>query len=252
MRAWLTRVWVSPTRWYFAVLEHTQQLRLQVERQLADLVEEERALAGILEVPGLRLGGSGECAARIAEERGFHQRGRYRRAVEREERMARARTQVMQRERDALLAAPRLALDQCRKTRGGVEVDLAPQPAQRRAVADERARVLRPVVGQLERRGLQRPGELAPQHVGLARLGHQVHGTEGRARGARSTPRFCPVSTRMRTPGACASRSPISLNPSLAGAAPGAGPDRSARDPAFKPARSSSTAALRSGARSTS
>src|SRR5439155_15838139 len=33
-----------------AILEHAQQLRLQLERELADLVEEKRALARVLEI----------------------------------------------------------------------------------------------------------------------------------------------------------------------------------------------------------
>ena len=37
-----------------AVLEHAQQLRLQLERQLADLVEEQRAVLRVLEVARLR------------------------------------------------------------------------------------------------------------------------------------------------------------------------------------------------------
>ncbi len=41
----------------FAVLQHAQQLRLQLERQLADLVQEQAAVPGVLEVAGAR-GGS--------------------------------------------------------------------------------------------------------------------------------------------------------------------------------------------------
>ena len=37
-----------------ALLEHAQQLGLQLERDLADLVEEERAAVGELEAPGDR------------------------------------------------------------------------------------------------------------------------------------------------------------------------------------------------------
>ena len=37
-----------------ALLERAQQLHLEVERQLADLVEEERALVGRLELAGPR------------------------------------------------------------------------------------------------------------------------------------------------------------------------------------------------------
>ena len=37
-----------------AVLQHAQQLRLQLERQLADLVQEQRAVPRVLEVAGAR------------------------------------------------------------------------------------------------------------------------------------------------------------------------------------------------------
>src|SRR5205823_4279756 len=126
----------------FAVLEDAQQLRLQLRGQLADLVEEERAFARILEVAGLRLLRARERALRVAEERGLDERGRDRGAVEREERRARARRQVVQRVGHALLAAARLALDQRREGRRRVEVDLAAEPADRGAVARERARLL--------------------------------------------------------------------------------------------------------------
>src|SRR6185312_835970 len=108
--------------------------------KLADLVEEERALPGILEVAGLRLLRAGERALRVAEERGLDERGRDRRAVEREERLARARAQVVQRVGDQLLAAARFPLDERREGRCGVEIHLAAQPPQRRALADQRLR----------------------------------------------------------------------------------------------------------------
>src|SRR5512134_3402060 len=42
-----------PDALVFAVLQHAQELRLQLERQLADLVQEERAVCRVLEVAGL-------------------------------------------------------------------------------------------------------------------------------------------------------------------------------------------------------
>ena len=49
-------------------LEHAQELGLQVERQLADLVEEQRAAVGLLERAGAPRDRAGERAALVAEE----------------------------------------------------------------------------------------------------------------------------------------------------------------------------------------
>src|SRR5260221_4700110 len=166
------------------VLEHAQQLRLQLAGKLADLVQEERAVARVLEVARLGLLRPGESALRVAEERGLHQRRRDRRAVQREERLARARAQVVQREGHALLAAARFALDQCREGGSGVEVDLASQALQRRAFADQRLHLLGVVVALVERVRLQRAREERAQQLRLARLGHQLDRTQG-ARAAR-------------------------------------------------------------------
>jgi hypothetical protein len=66
-----------------AVFQHAQQLRLELERQFADLVEEQRALGSVLEVAGLaRRGRAGERALRVAEQRGFDERRRDRGAVQ--------------------------------------------------------------------------------------------------------------------------------------------------------------------------
>jgi len=51
-----------------AFLEHAQQLGLQVEREVADLVEEERAPMRQLESSLPRGHRAGECAARVTEQ----------------------------------------------------------------------------------------------------------------------------------------------------------------------------------------
>ena len=56
-----------------AVLQYAQQLRLQLERQLADLVQKQAAVAGVLEVAGARGARSGEGTFGVAEQRGFDQ-----------------------------------------------------------------------------------------------------------------------------------------------------------------------------------
>ena len=50
-----------------AVLQHAQELGLQVQRHLADFIQEQRAVAGFLEKPCTRLVGTGVSAARVAE-----------------------------------------------------------------------------------------------------------------------------------------------------------------------------------------
>jgi hypothetical protein len=68
-------------------LEHAQELGLQLERQLGDLVEEQRAAVGELNSgPGDVLDGAGERALGVAEQLALEQVGRQRRAVDRAER----------------------------------------------------------------------------------------------------------------------------------------------------------------------
>ena len=69
----------------FAELQHAQQLRLHRQRQLADLVEEQRAAVGQLEQARLVVGGAGERAAHVAEQLALEQRLDDRRAVDRHE-----------------------------------------------------------------------------------------------------------------------------------------------------------------------
>jgi hypothetical protein len=56
-----------------ALLQHAQQLGLQVERHLADLVEEQRAAVGELERAGARGDGAGERALLVAEQLALEQ-----------------------------------------------------------------------------------------------------------------------------------------------------------------------------------
>ena len=68
-----------------ALLNHAQQLGLKGRAHRPDLVEEDRALVGLLE-PTLAVGhGAGEGAANVSEELGLEQRLWYRAAVDREE-----------------------------------------------------------------------------------------------------------------------------------------------------------------------
>ena len=64
-----------------ALLQHAQQLGLGVERHVADLVEEERAAARLLELAGHRPVGAGEGALLVAEELALEQVARDRRQL---------------------------------------------------------------------------------------------------------------------------------------------------------------------------
>src|SRR4051812_38127619 len=59
---------VSADATKLARLQHAQELGLHIERQLADLIEKQRALADGLEGTGARLHGARECAALVPEE----------------------------------------------------------------------------------------------------------------------------------------------------------------------------------------
>ena len=72
-----------------ALLQHAQQLGLQLERHVGDLVEQQRAALGdCSNLPARLLGGAGEGAALVAEQLALEQLARDRRAVERDERPA--------------------------------------------------------------------------------------------------------------------------------------------------------------------
>ena len=71
-----------------AVRQHAQQPHLQVERHVADLVEEQRAAFGLLETSAALRLRAGERAALVAEQLRFEQVLRDRRGVDRDERPA--------------------------------------------------------------------------------------------------------------------------------------------------------------------
>ena len=75
-----------------ALLQRAEELHLEVERQLADLVEEERALVGDLELARARRDGAGERALHVAEELALDQVLRDGAAVDDDERPVRARS----------------------------------------------------------------------------------------------------------------------------------------------------------------
>src|SRR3989475_895322 len=97
---------------YDALLQHAQELGLEVLRHLDDLVEEQRAVVGFLEQAHLVGGGAGEGALRVAEQLRLDQVLGQRRAVDLDPRPFAPVAPLVQRVGDQLLARPALAHDE--------------------------------------------------------------------------------------------------------------------------------------------
>ena len=105
-----------------AVLENAEQLRLQVERELMHLVEEERPGARVLEESRLPLHGAGERAALVSEQLRLEQVLGDRRAVDGDEGLGGGRTRRMHAAREELLAGSGFALDEDGRVRTGSDL----------------------------------------------------------------------------------------------------------------------------------
>jgi hypothetical protein len=87
-------------------------LACRTEREAVDLVQEQRALVSLLEQSRVVRERAGERSTHVAEEQTLHQLVRCRRHVVGDEGMIAARSAVVQRPREQLLAAAGLALHQ--------------------------------------------------------------------------------------------------------------------------------------------
>ena len=93
-----------------AVLEHAQELRLHVDRHLADFVQEQGATVGKLQLSDLAAApGARERAVPVSEEFGFEELARNRSAIYRDERAAGSFARIVNALRDQFLAGTRLA-----------------------------------------------------------------------------------------------------------------------------------------------
>src|SRR5439155_9445017 len=99
---------------YLRALERAEQSWLQIERQLAELVDEQRAAVRLLEDALARADGAGERATLVSEELGLDDARRDGRAVEHDERRGAAPALFVNGARDDLLAGSGLAFDQDR------------------------------------------------------------------------------------------------------------------------------------------
>src|SRR4029453_8978923 len=86
--------------------ERAQDLRLQAERQVADLVEEQRPAVRQLEASGLPCHGPGERSLLVAEELGLEQRLGNCGTVDRDKGGFSTRAERMERAGEQLLAGP--------------------------------------------------------------------------------------------------------------------------------------------------
>src|ERR1700761_8103918 len=95
-----------------AALDHSQHLRLAVRAHIADLVQKNRSSVGCFQTAILRLMSAGKGPALVAEQFALEQRVRNRGAVNGNEGLVAARTVLMQRLGNQLLARPCLSRDQ--------------------------------------------------------------------------------------------------------------------------------------------
>ena len=174
-----------------ALGQHAQQPRLQRQRHVADLVEEQGAAVGLLEAAEVAPLRAGERAGLVAEQLAFQQFGRDRRGVERDERLCGARRFAVQRARDQFLAGAGLAGDQHRQRRLREAADRAEQrrasPACRRPAHRRRARpaAQRRAASSAAARGAERARGERDRIVEVERLGQElVRAAAERAGGA--------------------------------------------------------------------
>src|SRR5207248_3465278 len=90
-------------------LQQAQELGLHRSGHVANLVEEQRAAMGLLELAEMSRRRAGERAFLVAEELRLDQLGRNRRAVHGDERLVLPRASIVNRARDQLLAGTGLA-----------------------------------------------------------------------------------------------------------------------------------------------
>jgi hypothetical protein len=126
-----------------ALLEHAQQLRLGAQREIADLVEEQRAAVRQLERAGRAADRVGEGAFLVAEKLALDERLRQRRAVHGDERTPGAATVLVDGLGDALLAGAGLTHQQHRGVTPCDQPHLVEHVLEGTAASDDGARVAR-------------------------------------------------------------------------------------------------------------
>ena len=143
------------------LLEHAQELRLELDRDVAHFVQEERSAVGQLEAPDALRDRARERAALVAEELALEQARRDGGAVDLDEAALAPRAALVDRARDQLLAGARLAADQHRRAGGRHRLHQLQHLPERGRLADDVVEVVRGADLLLEVDVLRR--ELVPQ-----------------------------------------------------------------------------------------
>src|SRR5262245_23600488 len=128
-----------------ALLQHPQQLRLHLQRQLAHLVEEEGAALGQLKAAEALRHGAGKGAFLMAEEFAFEQAGGDGGTVERHEGLRPPCAKRMDRPRQQFFASPRFAYKEHGRIGWRHELELREHRRERGAVSDDPVEAVRAV-----------------------------------------------------------------------------------------------------------
>jgi len=121
----------------FLFLQDAKQFGLQCRRNVADLIQKQRALVGQLEPANLLRDCAGERALLVAEQLAFEQIQRNGRAIHFDEGASASRADVVNGARDQFLAGTRFPLDQYSRICGRHAFDLFEHRFECRAVAND-------------------------------------------------------------------------------------------------------------------
>jgi hypothetical protein len=114
---------IAAHRAYVAELEHPEQLGLQIERHVADLVEQQCPAIGFQQQALAGMAGAGEASAHVAEELSLEKLLRNRGGVHGHERMRRAGAAGVDGASHELLTHSRFARNQHRRARSSHAID---------------------------------------------------------------------------------------------------------------------------------
>src|SRR6056297_2249082 len=163
---------VVTDRFELVLLKHAQQLALKRQRNLADLVQEQRAAVGELHAPDPVAMGAGERALDVTEELAFEQVLGHRSAIDPDKRAIAAIAGGMDGPGDHFLAHAGLAQYQHAHRRCGDRLDLRQGVLERRALADDFAEIDRQIdlLAQVVALEFELPVEFADPVEGLVAL----------------------------------------------------------------------------------
>ena len=136
---------------HLACFEHTQELRLKTDVELADFVQEERAAIGHFEAALLAVGRTGKGAAFVAKQNAFDEVRGDRAAVLHDEGPLCALRRAMNGARNELLAGARLAANEHGEVRSRHLLEDRENLAHSHAVSDEVVELLPPAEVDLDR-----------------------------------------------------------------------------------------------------